>query len=194
MPELVVIDTETSGVNPVVHNVWEIALVPLDDLKPTFHSYVSMPEETKFGSTAVPFFEANSHKWERHRISPEAAMISLERYLKESFSEDVMLVGWNVGFDVMMLKKLAYLCGGANDREGSQITGIGYRSIDLHSMLWMLVDLGIVPPSVCSSSTAFKHFGVEPPDNERHTAAGDAFAARGLFKAMRSVARFINSD
>jgi DNA polymerase III epsilon subunit-like protein len=99
----------------------------------------------------------------------------IERYLSSVFpGEAVTPVGHNVGFDVAFLRKLAFL-GGRNE-----ITAISHRALDTHTMLYLLHLKGRVPPSALSSDGAFEYFGIRVPDNERHTALGDALATREL--------------
>lgn len=192
MTELVIIDTETTGINPALHDVWEVAFVPLDDKKPTFQSCIELPENNVFGDEAKKLFNKSVMRWRNNQNQISDVYQSIEAYLVDNFSSEVTLIGWNVGFDAQMLKRLAFLAG--SEKQGSMYANLSYRTIDLHSMLWTLQDVNIVPSTVLSSSAAFKHFGVEPSDKERHTALGDAIATKQLFKAVRALLHNIGDN
>jgi hypothetical protein len=72
------------------------------------------------------------------------------------------------------LAKLAALAG----QEG--FAGLSHRSVDTHTLLFLLCLMGDIPSSALTSDGAFDYFGIRVPDEIRHTALGDALATSKL--------------
>ena len=171
----VVIDVETSGVNPFRNDVLAVGLVPLNSDLPSAEIYVR-PEHIEWSPYARTIFEGYSAEWERNAVSPKAACSAIEDYLKQTFSKlPVTPIGHNIGFDVAFMRKLAFLGG------RDELLGLSHRAVDTHTLLFVLVSKGTLPSSVLSSDGAFRHFRIDVPNKMRHTAIGDALATRELF-------------
>jgi DNA polymerase III epsilon subunit-like protein len=169
---IVVVDLETSGVNPFRHEVLAVGLAPLDRGLPPLSVYVR-PERIQWTEYAERNFERFSGEWNAESISPAEACVSIERYLAEVFSgKPVTPLGHNVGFDLAFLRKLAFLGG------RDQLAGLSHRAIDTHTLLYMLASKGQIPHDAATSDGAFRHFGIAV--DGRHTAIGDAIATRDL--------------
>ena len=66
----------------------------------------------------------------------------------------------------------------------------GHRSVDTHAVAAALRDAGRLPSGLQLSSTAlFAHFGIEVPEEKRHTALGDALATHALYWKLVEAAR-----
>jgi DNA polymerase III epsilon subunit-like protein len=171
----VVIDLETSGTNPFRHSVLSVGMVPLSASVHAKMVYVR-PPTIVWNEFALNNFKKFSDEWEANAISPSEACSEIEEYLSGSFSVNpVTPIGHNIGFDVAFLRQLAFMGG----RE--QLAGLSHRSIDTHTLLYLLHLQGRIPSSARGSDGAFNHFGIEVPDEFRHTALADAFATRDLF-------------
>jgi DNA polymerase III epsilon subunit-like protein len=175
---LVVIDVETSGTNPLIHELLSVALVPLDSGKPCCAIYIHHPkiEWTKYGKEN---FKRSAHEWHLSAIPPELAASQIEAYLLREFGgQDIIPVGHNIGFDLSFLKRLAV----QSNREA--IAFVGHRAVDTHSALFLLHMMNRIPSGALSSDGAFEYFGIRIPPAERHTAFGDAKATRELFNCL----------
>lgn len=172
---LVVVDLETSGVNPFRHDVLALALVPVNSALPPHVVFVK-PPEIRWTEYARANFAKFAAEWERNAVSPVEACASIESYLASTFGGQAATpIGHNIGFDVAFLRKLAFL--GNRD----ELPGLSHRAIDTHTLLYVLAASGRIPASAVSSTGAFTHFGINVNDNVRHTAFGDAVATRELF-------------
>ncbi|TRO32681.1 3'-5' exonuclease [Pseudomonas sp. ALS1131] len=183
MTNLAILDLETSGINPNKHSVLEIGIIPLLEGIPPFHAYVKN-EEIIWSDFAKENFQKISEEWNAQSTPPREAVQKLSDYLEENFpSKEITLIGHNIGFDISFLKKLAF------DSGIDEIPGISHRVIDTHTLLFVLMSQGKLPESALTSSGAFSHFNISPPESIRHTALGDATATRELFK---KISRLLN--
>lgn len=171
---LLVVDLETSGINPFRHDVLAVGLVPLLERVAPAVIYVR-PNEIQWSNYARRNFDKYVADWEAGAMPPSNACEAIERYLAQAFpGKQVTPVGHNIGFDVAFLRKLAFLGG------RDELATISHRAVDTHTMLYLLFLKGRVPSSALSSEGAFYHFGIEVPEAARHTAIGDALATREL--------------
>ena len=172
---LVAIDTETTGLNPFVHDILVAAFVPFDDCVEPLQVFVE-PRDLTWSETAYKYFQYYKEDWEAHKKPAKYACASIERWIAQNFQGPITLVGHNVGFDLGFLRALAY--EGARD----QIEGISHRSVDTHSLLYALYEVDCLPEHALTSSGAFEHFDI--PVDGRHTALGDAIATRELYERI----------
>lgn len=170
----VVIDVETSGVNPFRNDVLAVGLVPLSPELPSLEVFIRA-ENIEWSPYAKKIFDGYSSAWEKNAVSPQSACAVIEDYLRSVFPKlPVTPIGHNIGFDVAFMRKLAFL------GERDELLGLSHRAIDTHTLLFALVSKGILPDTVLSSDGAFRHFHIEVPEKARHTAIGDAIATREL--------------
>lgn len=171
---LVVIDIETTGVNPFRHQIVSLAMVPLNSDKPSLELYIRYGEP-EWQEKALGYFAGFQSTWESEAISPDAACDLMKTYLSENFDKPVTVVGHNVGFDIAFLRQLAYLAG------LDELPLVSHRAIDTHTILFLLHMYELVPERALASTGAFSYFGISPPIEKRHSAIGDAIATRELF-------------
>lgn len=170
----VVIDVETSGVNPFRHALLSVGLAPLDPAIGHKAIYIR-PSDIEWSDHARRLFENYAAEWQAHAVSPQEACRQIEDYLARSFpGKSVTAIGHNIGFDMAFLRQLAFLGG------RDQLAGLSHRSVDTHTLLYVLVQQGRLPDDVLSSDGAFQHFNIDIPAAARHTALGDAIATREL--------------
>ncbi|MDZ7685372.1 MAG: 3'-5' exonuclease [Gammaproteobacteria bacterium] len=178
--ELAIIDLETTGTNPHLHDVLSLAVVPFDNAEP-LQLHVQC-QGGKWSPFAEKNFEKFSEQWRQQAVAPAEACQHLEDYLRDTFQDSqVTIVGHNIGFDVAFLRRLAYL-GGRED-----ICGFSHRTVDTHTMLFVLNQLDIIPASALGSDGAFEYFDITVPEDDRHTALGDARATRDLYAALMEI-------
>ncbi len=172
---LVVVDIETSGPNPFVHEALSIAIVPLSSIIAPLSIYIRHVD-IKWTNFSRNLFANFSDKWESLAVSPAEACDIIENYLCDNFAgQDITPIGHNIGFDVAFLRKLAFLGG------RSELKFLSHRAIDTHTMLYLLYLKNIIPREALTSDGAFKYFNIRVPHHERHTALGDAMATKKLF-------------
>jgi len=175
---LVIVDVETSGLNPFLHQVLAIGLCPLGGQVEPSTVYVKH-ETINWSARAKEYFPLYQTDWERYALAPAKAAAEVERFFSSvSSSRPVQLVGHNIGFDLGFLKQLAFLSG------KDELTGASHRVLDTYTMLFLLHEKGLIPSSALTSDGAFRYFGIRISETQRHTALGDALATRDLFRAI----------
>lgn len=180
---LLVIDLETTGANPILHDVLAVGMVSLSDPSTKRVIYVR-PDNPRWSPYAQANFQKFATVWQREAMPPATACAEIEHWLAQQFrGEMVTPVGHNVGFDVAFLRKLAFLAG------KDEIDFISRRAVDTHTLLYLLYLRGMIPRVALSSDGAFAHFGIPVPLAERHTALGDALATRLLVMQVLDLLR-----
>lgn len=171
---LVVVDIETSGTNPFMHEALALAFVPVGANIPPASFYVSH-ESIVWSDFARRNFENFQRTWRQEAVSARRTCEAIEQYLQRHFGDaTVTLVGHNIGFDVAFLRKLAFQGG------RDQLAGVSHRAVDTHTLLYVLAMQGLIPYEAVTSDGAFRYFNIEIAAEARHTAMGDALATREL--------------
>lgn len=175
MSPIAFVDTETTGLDPDVHQIWEVGLI-VDGEERAWFLPVDLGRADAFALKVGHF---------HGRYEPGLAV--RPRLFAEEFAaltRGCHLAGAVVSFDEERLRKLLRANGACPewhyhliDVEALAIGylhGIGSRSVDdpLVALPWKSDELS-------------RACGVEPPDdNERHTALGDARWAKRLYEAI----------
>ena len=166
---IIVIDTETGGLDPDTDTILQVALVASEDRE----LVVNVRDDT--GQRHPDAMAVHKIDWEDHvktALSPQDAADAILFFLEGLNLEGrPVFAGHNVGFDVAFIRRLFRL--------GCRPSPVSWhRTLDTHTMLFEGYFRGVLPASACSSSGAFTHFGI--PVEDRHSALGDARATRGL--------------
>jgi DNA polymerase III epsilon subunit-like protein len=176
---IVVIDTETTGPNPFVHDLLSLAMVPLDRSRKDLKLHVSRRGGIQWNKFAKENFQNFRTTWIHDAVDVRVAYDRLEEYIAGlRMKNPIILAGHNVGFDRSFLQKLAYLVG------EEFFSGISHRTLDTHSLIYDRVLRCELPSSCLTSDGAFSYFGATPTDDERHTAYGDAVATREVLEKL----------
>ncbi len=182
---LLFVDTETGGVDAEKHSLLSIGLVVWDS-----HEGVLFEKEIKIkhkeycvtkSAQNINHFSRIEH--EKDAISSKKA-IAIFYDIKERFFEDynsIPLAGHNISFDIQFIRHLFL----NNNRSFEKL--FSHRSVDTYSIIKFLVDCGLLPESINSSASAFKHFYITVQG--RHTSLGDARATAELYKEMIGLLR-----
>ncbi len=180
-PRYLVIDTETGGLDPLKYSLLSIAGVVWEpgrtSVRDGFYFFVNEPE-LQVSDTALEINNIDVEKIKHSGYSPWEAVSEIRKTLNRVFGTDrepVRLAGHNVGFDIAFLKRLYRLSGADYSKDFS------HRSMDTSSILAFLMCAGHVPFGSAKSDFLFEFCGVTIPENERHTAWGDAVAT---FKSL----------
>lgn len=173
MPHVVILDTETGGLDPWSHSLLSVGVVSGDGAH-SAEIFVAEPE-----IVITPHSESIHHisaAWlAKHGVHPEAACDAIDAFLAQCSRErPVMIAGHNIAFDIAFLRRLYHLA----DRPMPNT--LSHRTLDTHTLLWSLAARDRLPAHACASDGAFAHFDIAPPEEARHTALGDALATRAL--------------
>lgn len=179
---IVVIDTETTGPNPFIHDLISLALVPLDRGMQALEVNVRVSDSARWTRFSKENFERFKKRWSETAMEPDAAARAVQAYIN-SISENgsIILAGHNIGFDRAFLQKLAFI-GGLEEFEG-----ISHRNLDTHSMILDRVLSGSAPEAAVTSSGAFNFYKINLEKSVRHTALGDALATRELIEKLLNI-------
>lgn len=171
--DLVIIDTEASGLDPLRHSLLSLAMV---DFSGEHQIEIFVREPSIEADPAAMAVNRIDLGWlQEHGLPPQEACDRVEAWLDSlGRGRPLLCVGHNIAFDLAFMRRLYWLAGRPLPRDFS------HRSIDTHSLLFARAAAGQLPPSVRSSDGAFAHFGIAPPPDLRHTALGDTLATREL--------------
>jgi oligoribonuclease (3'-5' exoribonuclease) len=161
MRDLIFLDTETTGLDPAIHEVWEIAFAIKD------HGVLSgfVPHSL---ATADPVALAVNNYWNRNieRVVNPRFEFALRRYVA-----DATIVGANPAFDAAFLRA----------RWG--VAPWHHRLIDVESMA--LTVLGYErPKGLFDLAVDLRGRGYDIPA-PNHTAIGDVLTTRAVYHALR---------
>lgn len=177
---LIIVDTETTGPDPLTHEILSVALVSLTS-GTSFEGFAKLPDKTQWTNYGRENFGRSIDDWGNRAIPAKDLVLQIEDFVSRTCNgNQAILIGHNVAFDRFFLAKLAYRA------DVVEINGISHRTIDTHTLLAALNMQGKLPDHALSSEGAFKYFGVHVPTEHRHTALGDAKATRELFQKIMS--------
>lgn len=183
---VVFLDTETTGLDPDRHEVWDIALIEEDGTEHEWHVAPLKPDVADPTALRITGFysrtAAPDWRWGGKDLAPnltgsqDAASVAARiRYQIASklalLTEGKHLVGAVPSFDAAFLSRFMVAAG---QREAWH-----YHLIDVEALV--AGRLQIEPP--WSSDDLARAVGVEPLDG-RHTAIGDARWARAIYQAV----------
>lgn len=176
---VLVVDVETSGLDPYRHQLLSIAIVPaVGDRDPLVVYVRHMLSDINWQATGRSFFNKYYDDWTKQAVLPFEACEKIAQYVR-IFGDEITLAGHNIAFDYSFLKQLF----NAHAENGCEL-GASHRLIDTHTLLKVLQWRGKLPININSSTKAFQHFEVDVPTSTRHTALADALATRLLLTLL----------
>ena len=182
LDEVVVIDTETGGLDPDRVSLLTLALVPGDGGAPL--DLTIAEDEMVITPRSLEITRLDPEALRRDGLKPAAACDRIDAWLaSQARGRRLICAGHNVAFDLAFTRRLYRLAG------RSLPDFFGHRTLDTHTLLWALRSVGRLPVHVVGSDAAFAHFGIEPAPEDRHTALGDARATRALLDALLGLMR-----
>lgn len=186
MSKLLVIDTETGGLDPLIHSILSLAGVVWEDgiIKDECEVFiVEGPLVVTAEAMRINQIDLTAHI--KKAKPPREAAADFFGFARGCFDRKcpIVLTGHNVGFDVGFLKRLCRLGGFGFE------SFFSHRTLDTASILRFLFLLGKVPESATSSTGGFELFHIQVPDELRHTALGDARATAELLTRMIELVR-----
>ncbi len=174
MRNIVVIDTETGGLDANVSPIFEFAAVHFEGASQgisfLINDWTGVVSQASMDIHGIEFGEIK----EKGKTTQQACDI-----IDVLFGEPKppQLAGHNIAFDLAFISRLYRL----NKRQPPK--SLTYRTIDTHSLLWLHVQKGDIPESCVSLSSALSYFEIEIP-KERHRALADAIATRELLHKL----------
>ncbi len=187
---LLVIDTETGGLDADVHSVLSIGAVVWAPgiIGDTLEIFIS-EDTVSVQPDALRINKADLVWLRDHGVSPTVAVSVLETFVRSHFDLSdhktrVGLAGHNLGFDIPFLKRLYRQTGFL------YCDLFSHRTIDTAGILRFLTLAGLLPLSEAGSTEAFEYFQIAVPS--RHTALADAVATAQLLDKL--VALLLRQD
>lgn len=184
MDQVLIIDTETGGLDPDTHSLLSLAALIWTPTGVTAEMEVFVKEpELNYDQEAVAVNRIDIDWIRANGVEPQVAVERLEDFLRHHWRFDsshgsVRIAGHNVYFDVLFLNRL-YRLAHRNYR-----AVFSHRLLDTASIIQFLVLAGRLPLNEAGSDSAFAHFGITIPKEERHTALGDARATAALLSRL----------
>ena len=162
--KLIIIDTETTGLNPELNNIIQLAAVDYDDPNSYFNMY----------SNIVTTMEPEAQQ--KHGLTPEKLtklgavdiiqlLLEFELFINQ-YDDDILLAGWNPGFDYSFLR--CYY-----KRANLQMHRIQYKTLDVFSLCWL------INKNLSSLNDAVAYF-IASSRNQNHDALQDALLTRSI--------------
>jgi len=181
------VDTETGGLDPARHSLLSIGLV-LGDGGEVRHSLELLLKHDTYvvDGAAMRVNRIDLAKHHAEAMDGGTLMAVLDVFLDQYFpckKEPIFLVGHNVAFDREFLQ--AFWKSQGRDFESR----FSHRLIDTHSLAAGLRDAGRLSVESLGSTALFAHFGIHVPEEQRHTALGDALATFELYWKLVELAR-----
>lgn len=181
MTRLLVIDTETGGVDPTKFSLLTFAGAIWEDgrILDTIEFSVREPR-MKVEPEAMLINRINLDEHQQYSIPPQVAIQALGQFLDRHFLDaPVTIAGHNVNFDVSFLKRL-YRVGRKKypDR-------FSRRHLDTASILGFLDLCGLISLSKPSLDNALRLFDIPYEPELRHTALGDVLVTCELLNRMK---------
>ena len=186
MTRLLVLDTETGGIDPIANSILSLGAVVWDDGVPGAEFEVKIKEPTL--SLTIEAMAINKIDLVEHAktaLPPVEAMKKFRTFLKKHFKGEpkIPLVGHNVAFDIGFLKRLCRL----SDENYDAI--FSHRSTDTAGILRFMALAGRSNLSGAGLDEALAHFNVAVNGGLRHTALEDARATAVLLTKLVELAK-----
>ncbi len=171
----VVLDTETTGLNPSKDHILSFGAVKIYQQKIQISSSVEWYlKSSKKGKDAIPVHGLMGNETE---ISLENFSIQLLGYLNDN-----ILVGHHLGFDLEMLQKALRPVG----LERFPNPSIDTMNLAIRIDYGLMVDRTRVNLKEYTLDSLCQRFNIKT--NDRHTAGGDAFLTANLFLKLLKLA------
>jgi DNA polymerase-3 subunit epsilon len=189
MPKLLVIDTETGGLDPQRHSILSLGVVVWEDGEIRDELELPIAESRIVADEGA--LKVNQINLDEHRLAalaPADAAERLREFAESHFGRPpsnsrIPLVGHNVGFDVGFLRRLCRLAEFPYDRYFS------HRVIDTAGIVRFLNLAGRLPLKGAGSTESFEYFGIKFEPGARHTALADARATAVLLTKLITMVR-----
>ena len=165
--QLVVLDTETGGLDCNVQSLLSVGMWTLDTVKGTIDNPLYfLVREPLIVTTpyAMAINGLDPEDIDSQGLEPKEALEKVREYCKPLRRPNP--VGHNIGFDIGFLNRLVSLS------DDGDTLPFHYRTIDVPSILTTMYLAGILPKDISSSQRALEYFGMKR--GKVHNALHDA--------------------
>ncbi|MBM3529487.1 MAG: 3'-5' exonuclease [Alphaproteobacteria bacterium] len=188
MARLLILDTETGGIDPAIHPILTLGCVIWEDgaLGAEFEVMIAEPNPT-LDEQALKINRIDPKAHFATAMPPLDAMRAFHTFLKQHFlatgKDRIPLAGHNINFDVGFVRRLCRLTGFYYDEIFS------HRVLDTAGIIRFLNLAGKLSLPGAGSTEAFAHFGIAIKPDVRHTALADAKATGVLLTKLVDIVR-----
>ena len=182
MEQIVVLDTETGGLDPGAHSLLSIGVVVWQppEIVGEIEIFVAEPQIT-CDDEALAVNRANISWLRQHGLDPVSAIVAFEKFILAHFpnasdQNRITIAGHNIGFDVSFLKRLYRLAG-------RQYEIFSHRLIDTAGIIQFLSLARRLPLINAGSDKAFEYFKMRFRE-ANDTLLTDAKATAQLLNAL----------
>jgi DNA polymerase III epsilon subunit-like protein len=194
MQRLVVIDTETGGLDPGKYSILSLGAAIWDNghLIDEFEVLIAEPEIiVDPEAMRVNRIDLESHTL--NSLCPEDAVDRFLAFLARNFGqrsreERIDLAGHNAHFDVEFAKRLF------RQADAQLEDTFSHRILDTAAALRLFILADKLPVRNAGLNEALDFFGIRVPEKKRHTALGDAIATAHLLTKLVELAKTCNVE
>lgn len=189
MNKLLVIDTETGGLDPKLFSILSLGAVVWGDgeILDSFEVFIAEPE-IKAETEALAVNRINIDWLKANGVAPNEAVSRFHLFLDKNFGAGaerakINVAGHNVSFDVGFVKRLYSFTNYKYDEVFS------HRVLDTAGIVRFLIIAGKLPLEGADSTAVFEYFTIKVETGKRHTALGDALATATLLTRLVDVVK-----
>ncbi|MFZ0772424.1 MAG: 3'-5' exonuclease [Candidatus Sulfotelmatobacter sp.] len=183
---LLVLDVETTGSDPQLHEVVEIGAVLLDaDSLEPLRQFQSLVRPEQFQNSDPRALRIHGLSPERLGTAPPAGEV-ISRFVDE-FGLDFIFCGWNIAFDTQFLRSLF-----RKAEKKALFDAIDYHKVDLWSLLELAWVSGLYPKEPKSLAEVCQTLHIER--SALHNALQDALIAAEVLRAAIPMFRMRNDE
>lgn len=185
---VLVLDTETGGLNPREHSLLTVAGVawtPTSQPRPLF-SLMVREDNIVTQAEAMAINRLDLREIESQGLTPSEVVEAIRYALDHHFGphrEPITLAGHNINFDIGFLQRLYRLAKTDYSRDFSR------RCLDTATLFTFFMASGLVAPGKANGDRMFAAMGIPLADEHRHTALGDAWATALSLSRMAQTLR-----
>ena len=180
--KVVIMDTETGGLDARRHSILTVGIALLENGKVTESTEFYVDEgEIIAEEAALAVNNLTIPEIKKKGLSPKDALSEIKSFIPESFLVErgkAILGGHNIAFDMRFLERLGRLGGHRNFVEDV----FHYRVIDTASIMQFLYLRGELTRKISALGTCCEHYNV--PLVKAHTAEADAVATAQLLSTV----------
>lgn len=179
MSNVVFIDTETLGLDPDVHPVWEVGMIRPSGEEVSFQIRVTARDVSLAHPVALEISGFHERYDKTRAIMPREAALRL----RDLIPEGAHLAGAVVSFDEERLRRLMWRYG-YSPRWHYHLVEVETLAVGYIAGARSCGEYPPAPPPPWDSNEISRLVGVDPAQFDRHTALGGARWAKAIYDAV----------